>query len=130
MKVGYKITNIRDVFSNSKVFATSFKSIAKIMVFDWWSGFITIKLPSGQLKLFFYFSKAEFSIFNYLGYDFNKSFRSEWKLNWSKAGLYSNLGRKPKVRGVAKNPVDHPHGGRTKSIKFQRTPWGLPTKKK
>jgi ribosomal protein L2 len=26
------------------------------------------------------------------------------------------------------NPVDHPHGGRTKAIKYQRTPWGKTTK--
>lgn len=28
------------------------------------------------------------------------------------------------------NPVDHPHGGRAKSIKYPRTPWGLTTKYK
>jgi large subunit ribosomal protein L2 len=33
-------------------------------------------------------------------------------------------------RGVAKNPVDHPHGGRNKAIKYQRTPWGKTTKYK
>ena len=38
------------------------------------------------------------------------------------------LGKKPKVRGVAKNPTDHPHGGRTKAIKYPRTPWGKTTK--
>ena len=32
-------------------------------------------------------------------------------------------GRKPSVRGVATNPNDHPHGGRTKSILRPRTPW-------
>jgi large subunit ribosomal protein L2 len=34
------------------------------------------------------------------------------------------------VRGVAMNPVDHPHGGRTKAIRYQRTPWGKTTKYK
>jgi large subunit ribosomal protein L2 len=34
-----------------------------------------------------------------------------------KAGINKNNGFKPKVRGVARNPVDHPHGGRTKSNK-------------
>jgi large subunit ribosomal protein L2 len=28
------------------------------------------------------------------------------------------------------NPVDHPHGGRTKAIRYQQTPWGKPTKLK
>jgi len=32
------------------------------------------------------------------------------------------FGNKSIVRGVAMNPVDHPHGGRTKAIAYQRTP--------
>lgn len=51
-----------------------------------------------------------------------------WKSN--KAGYYSNFGKKPRVRGVARNPVDHPHGGRTKAINYPRTPWGKTTKYK
>ena len=36
----------------------------------------------------------------------------EWKqINLGKAGRARNLGRRPSVRGVAKNAVDHPHGG-------------------
>ena len=46
------------------------------------------------------------------------------------AGYWRLMGSKPKTRGVAKNPVDHPHGGRTKAIKYQRTPWGKTTKRK
>jgi len=40
----------------------------------------------------------------------------------TKSGFYRNNGVKAQVRGVAMNPVDHPHGGRTKAIKYQRTP--------
>ena len=40
----------------------------------------------------------------------------------NKAGYYSRYGKKPINRGVARNPVDHPHGGRAKSVKYQRTP--------
>lgn len=39
------------------------------------------------------------------------------------------LGRHPVVRGVAKNPCDHPHGGTTNSIRLPRTPWGNIAKK-
>jgi large subunit ribosomal protein L2 len=39
-----------------------------------------------------------------------------------KAGCNAILGKKPIVRGVAKNPVDHPHGGRTKSIQPEVSP--------
>ena len=45
-----------------------------------------------------------------------------------KAGYWRSFGIKSLVRGVAMNPVDHPHGGRTKSIKYPQTPWGKTTK--
>jgi large subunit ribosomal protein L2 len=41
-----------------------------------------------------------------------------------KAGTNVRLGIKPTVRGVAMNPVDHPHGGRTKTNSPEVTPWG------
>ena len=46
----------------------------------------------------------------------------------TKSGYWRSYGLKPTVRGVAMNPVDHPHGGRTKAIKYPRTPWGKTTK--
>jgi large subunit ribosomal protein L2 len=49
---------------------------------------------------------------------------------WGKAGRGIWLGRKPSVRGVAMNPVDHPHGGRTNGGRAWVTPWGKPTKGK
>ncbi|KAF8740818.1 hypothetical protein HU200_002376 [Digitaria exilis] len=48
-----------------------------------------------------------------------------------KAGQSRWLGRRPIVRGVAMNPVDHPHGGgegRTKGGRPSVSPWGKPTK--
>lgn len=48
-----------------------------------------------------------------------------------KAGNSRWLGRRPVVRGVAMNPVDHPHGGgegRTKGGRPSVSPWGKPTK--
>jgi len=48
-----------------------------------------------------------------------------------KAGRKRWQGRRPKVRGVAMNPVDHPHGGgegRTSGGRHPVTPWGKPTK--
>jgi large subunit ribosomal protein L2 len=50
-----------------------------------------------------------------------------------KAGRNRWLGRMPSVRGVAMNPVDHPHGGgegRTSGGRHPVTPWGKPTKGK
>ena len=51
----------------------------------------------------------------------------------AKAGRNRWLGRRPSVRGVAMNPVDHPHGGgegRTSGGRHPVTPWGKPTKGK
>jgi len=48
-----------------------------------------------------------------------------------KAGNNRNLGVRPKVRGVAMNPCDHPHGGgegRGSPPRAHRTPWGKLTK--
>ena len=53
--------------------------------------------------------------------------------NMGKAGRNRWLGKRPSVRGVAMNPVDHPHGGgegRTSGGRHPVTPWGKPTKGK
>ena len=52
-------------------------------------------------------------------------------INLGKAGRKRWLGKRPQVRGVAMNPVDHPHGGgegRTSGGRHPVTPWGKPTK--
>jgi large subunit ribosomal protein L2 len=51
--------------------------------------------------------------------------------NFAKAGRTRWMGKRPLTRGVAKNPVDHPHGGgegRTSGGRHPVTPWGKPTK--
>jgi large subunit ribosomal protein L2 len=51
--------------------------------------------------------------------------------NLGKAGRSRHLGWRPHVRGVAMNPVDHPHGGgegKTSGGRHPVTPWGKPTK--
>lgn len=53
--------------------------------------------------------------------------------NLGKAGRKRWLGKRPAVRGVAMNPIDHPHGGgegRTSGGRHPVTPWGKPTKGK
>lgn len=55
----------------------------------------------------------------------------EQNINRGKAGRTRWLGKRPAVRGVAMNPVDHPHGGgegRTSGGRHPVTPWGKPTK--
>ncbi|MFP6730082.1 MAG: 50S ribosomal protein L2 [Alphaproteobacteria bacterium] len=54
-------------------------------------------------------------------------------INIGKAGRNRWLGKRPSVRGVAMNPVDHPHGGgegRTSGGRHPVSPWGKPTKGK
>lgn len=72
-----------------------------------------MKLPSGVKKVFSTYAIAS------LG---SVALPNQKKCKVNKAGFFSNLGKKSKVRGVAKNPVDHPHGGRNKAIRYQRTP--------
>jgi large subunit ribosomal protein L2 len=80
-----------------------------------------IKLPSGMKKSFSLYSLAS------LG---RVALRDKRRLKNTRSGYWRTYGVKPHVRGVARNPVDHPHGGRTKSIKYPRTPWGKTTKYK
>lgn len=78
-----------------------------------------LRLPSG--KVIFLKSSAYAS----LGVVSNEKHSLQ---NFGKAGFSRNKGIRPRVRGVAKNPVDHPHGGG--GGKPSVTPWGKPTKGK
>jgi large subunit ribosomal protein L2 len=52
-------------------------------------------------------------------------------INWGKAGRMRWKGKRPTVRGVVMNPVDHPHGGgegKTGEGRVPVSPWGTPTK--
>jgi large subunit ribosomal protein L2 len=52
-------------------------------------------------------------------------------INWGKAGRMRWKGKRPTVRGVVMNPVDHPHGGgegRTSGGRHPVSPWGTPAK--
>ncbi len=92
---------------------------AKIIKFDLDTYSVLIKLPSGVKKIFSYYS---FVMLGRLSLEENVNY-----LN-GKAGYWRSFGCKSLVRGVAMNPVDHPHGGRTKAVKYPRTPWGKTTK--
>ena len=81
---------------------------------------IKIVLPSKQTKL------VSGWCFIFLG----RNSKTEFKFNrLGKAGVNIILGKKSKVRGVARNPVDHPHGGRTKTNQPEVSIWGWIAKK-
>ena len=100
--------------------ARSAGAYARIMATE--KGMVTLKLPSGEMRMV---SENCFATIGMVG---NKSHES---IVIGKAGRKRWLGRRPKVRGVVMNPVDHPHGGgegRTSGGRHPVSPWGTPTK--
>jgi len=81
---------------------------------------VEIWLPTGKTKVV-----SEFNLV-FLGRNANIFKKS---VILGKAGLMRKLGFRPNVRGVAMNPVDHPHGGRTKTNSPQKSVWGWVAKK-
>jgi large subunit ribosomal protein L2 len=85
-------------------------------------GYATLKLPSGEMRMVLVRCLAT------LGEVGNKD---HMNVSLGKAGRNRWLGRRPKVRGVAMNPHDHPHGGgegKSSGGRHPVTPWGVPTK--
>lgn len=86
------------------------------------AGYAQVKLRSGELRL------VPSECMATLGAVSNPDHQNE---NLGKAGRNRWKGRRPSVRGVAMNPIDHPHGGgegRTSGGRHPVTPWGKPTK--
>ncbi len=80
-----------------------------------------IRLPSGLIKEISQDACATIGVIS------NSLHRS---IFFGKAGKSRLLGTRPSVRGIAMNPVDHPHGGRSNGGRPCVTPWGIPTKGK
>ena len=83
--------------------------------------YVLLRLPSGELRNVWAENRAT------IGQVGNTEHEN---LVIGKAGRSRWLGRRPKVRGTAMNPVDHPHGGGEGRSKGRHpvTPWGKPTK--
>jgi large subunit ribosomal protein L2 len=81
-----------------------------------------VRLPSGEVRKVFIECKAtigQVGNVTHEGVSIGKAGRTRW------------LGKRPKVRGVAMNPIDHPMGGgegKTSGGRHPCTPWGVPTK--
>ena len=80
-----------------------------------------LKLPSGELR------RVRLACCASIGQVGNIEHEN---ISFGKAGRKRWLGRRPHVRGIAMNPVDHPHGGGEGRSKgnHPQTPWGQPTK--
>ena len=87
-------------------------------------GYVAIKLPSGEQRKVREECRATIGVLSNID-------KKNQKLG--KAGRKRWLGVRPSVRGVAMNPIDHPHGGgegKTSGGRDPVTPWGKPTKGK
>ena len=81
-----------------------------------------VKLPSSEVRMVLLKCKATIGQLGNVNHE---------NINLGKAGRKRWLGKRPSVRGVAMNPVDHPMGGgegRSSGGRHPCTPWGMPTK--
>ena len=120
--VGIDIHNIELKVGSGAQLARSAGSSTQILGKS--EGYVAIKLPSGEQRKIREECKATIGILS----NFDKKHQ---KLG--KAGRNRWLGIRPSVRGVAMNPIDHPHGGgegKTSGGRHPVTPWGKSTKGK
>jgi large subunit ribosomal protein L2 len=120
--VGTVIHNIEMKVGKGGQIARSAGTYAQLVGKD--SGYALLKLGSGEQRII----RAE--CMATIGAVSNPDQKN---INLGKAGRKRWLGKRPQVRGVAMNPVDHPHGGgegRTSGGRHPATPWGKPTKGK
>ena len=117
---GLFVHNIELLPNKGAQMVRSAGAAAQVMAHD--AGMCTLKLPSGEIRMVRDVCMAT------LGQVGN---REHEQIVSGKAGRTRWLGRRPKVRGVAMNPVDHPMGGgegKSSGGRHPTTPWGKPTK--
>lgn len=102
-------------------YAKAIGSKARLLEIYKHNNLCAVQLPSKEIKIFSAYAYCNNSTL---------FLKTKKKLLFDCKRYKRNLGFGPKVRGVAMNALDHPHGGKTKSIKFPKTPWGLATKLK
>ena len=120
MPIGTIVHNIEMKPGKGAQLARSAGAYAQFVGRD--GGYAQIRLSSGELRLVRQECMAT------IGAVSNADHSNE---NLGKAGRVRHFGKRPSVRGVAMNPIDHPHGGgegRTSGGRHPVTPWGKPTK--
>ena len=114
--IGFMVHNVEITPGKGGVFARSAGTSIQLVSKD--ENYATLKMPSGEIRLV---PVACWATIGVLG---NADYKN---ITWGKAGRTRNRGIRPTVRGMAMNPVDHPHGGgegRSKSGSHPVTPWG------
>jgi large subunit ribosomal protein L2 len=120
MPIGTIIHNVEMKPEKGGQLARSAGAYAQLVGRD--AGYAQIRLGSGELRMVLDGCMAS------VGAVSNPDHMNE---NLGKAGRVRHMGWRPHVRGVAMNPIDHPHGGgegRTSGGRHPVTPWGKPTK--
>ena len=117
MPVGTIVHNIELQAGKGGQLARSAGCYAQLIGKD--AGYAQIRLSSGELRL------VRGECFASIGAVSNPDNQNTVL---AKAGRARWLGRRPSVRGIAMNPVDHPHGGRGNGGRAPSTPWGKCTR--
>src|ERR671930_1454894 len=120
MPLGIAIHNIELTPGRGGKLVRSAGAAAQLMARE--GKYAQVRLASGEMRLVLTVCRAT------IGQVGNVDHES---ISIGKAGRARWLGRRPRVRGVAMNPVDHPHGGgegKTSGGRHPVTPWGVPTK--
>ena len=118
--LGTNIHNVELHVGHGGQLARGAGSYARLMAKE--GKYAQIKLPSGEVRMVLLGCHATIGQVGNLDHE---------NISIGKAGRNRWLGKRPRVRGVAMNPVDHPHGGgegKSSGGRHPVTPWGVPTK--
>ncbi|MDY6879846.1 MAG: 50S ribosomal protein L2 [Desulfatiglans sp.] len=118
--LGTHVHNIELHIGHGGQMARSAGNYAQLMAKE--GKYVQLRLPSGEVRMVLKACKATIGQVGNMDHE-NRSI--------GKAGRNRWLGKRPRVRGVAMNPVDHPHGGgegKSSGGRHPVTPWGVPTK--
>ena len=113
---GFVVHNIEINPGSGGTFARSAGTSAQLVAKS--DEYATLKMPSSEIRM------VRLDCWATIGVLGNADYKN---ISWGKAGRTRYKGFRPSVRGMAMNPIDHPHGGgegRSKSGSHPRTPWG------
>lgn len=114
--VGFTVHNVEITPGSGGKFARSAGSSVQVVAKE--GEHVTLKMPSGEVRM------VHLDCWATVGVLGNADFKN---ITWGKAGRSRWRGIRPTVRGMAMNPIDHPHGGgegRSKSGSHPVSPWG------
>lgn len=114
--VGFNIHNVEVKPGSGGTFARSAGTTVQLMAKT--EEYATLRMPSSEVRM------VHIDCWATVGTLGNADYKN---ISWGKAGRTRQRGFRSSVRGMAMNPVDHPHGGgegRSKSGKHPQSPWG------